>query len=310
MKKLICSLLLAIMAAFFLTGCGRNETPEGEKIELNFINKSATKLVTRDYVLRSDEDDITALVEEIIYELGVVPEDLSYIPVMNQGFVVDSFEVKEGKLTLSLSSKYTELEPGVEVLTRAALVKTLTQLDGINYVMFQVNGVALMDALGNPVGVLSSDSFVDNQGTQINPMEETKLRLYFTDEEGTGLVGVTRTLTYNTNMSLEKLVIEQLILGPSPEVTEVFPTINPETKVLNVTVKDGICYVNFNSAFLTQPYSVSAEATIYSIVNSLSELTGVNKVQISIEGDSSVIYKETISLTTPFERNLDLVKEN
>ena len=80
--------------------------------------------------------------------------------------------------------------------------------------------------------------------------------------------------------------------------------------MLNVTVKDGICYVNFNSAFLTQPYSVSAEATIYSIVNSLSELTGVNKVQISIEGDSSVIYKETISLTTPFERNLDLVKEN
>ena len=310
MKKLICSLLLAIMAALLLLGCGRDEMPEGEKIELNFINKSSTKLVTRDYVLRSDAEDITALVEEIIYELGVVPEDLSYIPIMNQGFVVDSFEVKEGKLTLSLSSKYTELEPGVEVLTRAALVKTLTQLDGINYVMFQVNGVALMDALGNPVGVLSSDSFVDSQGTQINPMEETKLKLYFTDEEGTGLVGVTRTLTYNTNMSLEKLVIEQLILGPSPEVTEVFPTINPETKVLNVTVKDGICYVNFNSAFLTQPYSVSAEATIYSIVNSLSELTGVNKVQISIEGDSSVIYKETISLSTPFERNLDMVKEN
>lgn len=310
MKKLICSLLMAIMAALLIGGCGRDEMPEGEKIELNFINKSATKLVTRDYVLRSDAEDITALVEEIIYELGVVPEDLSYIPIMNQGFVVDSFEVKEGKLTLSLSSKYTELEPGVEVLTRAALVKTLTQLDGINYVMFQVNGVALMDALGNPVGVLSSDSFVDSQGTQINPMEETKLKLYFTDEEGTGLVGVTRTLTYNTNMSLEKLVIEQLILGPSPEVREVFPTINPETKVLNVTVKDGICYVNFNSAFLTQPYSVSAEATIYSIVNSLSELTGVNKVQISIEGDSSVIYKETISLSTPFERNLDMVKEN
>ncbi|MCI9373962.1 MAG: GerMN domain-containing protein, partial [Lachnospiraceae bacterium] len=47
--------------------------------------------------------------------------------------------------------------------------------------------------------------------------------------------------------------------------------------------------------------------TIYSITNSLIELPNINKVQISVNGDTSLFYKESISLTNIFERNLDLV---
>jgi len=77
---------------------------------------------------------------------------------------------------------------------------------------------------------------------------------------------------------------------------------------LNVTVKDKICYVNLSGNFLTQPVAAIPEITIYSIVNSLAELPGVNKVQISVEGESSVMYHEEISLATPFEANRDLIK--
>ena len=306
-KRLILAIILIL--SFALAACGKDAEPYGEKVMLNFINHEGTKLETREYFLRSDQDDITASVEEILYELSVPSKDMSYIPVMGQGFVVNSFEVKEGKLVLNLSSDYSDLDPGTEVLTRAALVKTLTQVDGINYIRFEVCGMPLKDALGNNVGILSSDSFIDNEGSQINAMEETKLKLYFANEEGTGLKVLNRTLTYNTNISLERLVVEQLILGPSADVTDVYPIVNPETKVLNVTVKDGICYVNLDNAFLSQPYNVSAEVTVYAIVNSLVEIPEVHKVQISIEGDSTVTYKETLSLSTPFERNLDLVIE-
>ena len=65
--------------------------------------------------------------------------------------------------------------------------------------------------------------------------------------------------------------------------------------------------MNLDENFLVQPYNVSGEVTIYSIVNSLAELPNVNKVQFSINGSTDVMYREKISLTTVFERNLEVV---
>ena len=66
--------------------------------------------------------------------------------------------------------------------------------------------------------------------------------------------------------------------------------------------------VNLDENFLSQTYTVTPEVTIFSITNSLVELTNVNKVQISINGDTSGTYREKYSFTTYFERNLDLVE--
>lgn len=72
-------------------------------------------------------------------------------------------------------------------------------------------------------------------------------------------------------------------------------------------MKDGICYVNLDETFQSQPYNVSSEVTVYSITNSLVELSNVNKVQISINGETNISYRENLSLNNVFERNLDLL---
>lgn len=77
---------------------------------------------------------------------------------------------------------------------------------------------------------------------------------------------------------------------------------------MSVVTKDGICYVNLDETFLNQIYNVTADVTIYSIVNSLAELSNVNKVQISINGDTSTTYREKFAFSTVYERNLDLVE--
>ena len=41
---------------------------------------------------------------------------------------------------------------------------------------------------------------------------------------------------------MEKLVVEQLISGPANDDT--YPTISPDTKLVNITVRDNICYVS------------------------------------------------------------------
>ena len=107
---------------------------------------------------------------------------------------------------------------------------------------------------------------------------------------------------------MERLVVDCLVKGPDTD--QAFPTINPDTKVLGVTVRDGICYVNFDKTFLTQVYTVTPEVVIYSITNSLVELTSVNKVQISIDGQTDVVFRETFNLTNLYERNLDLIGDS
>ena len=60
--------------------------------------------------------------------------------------------------------------------------------------------------------------------------------------------------------------------------------------------------------FLTPMNNVTSQTVLYSIVNSLVELPGINRVQISIDGNTDVTYRDNVSLTTVFERNLDLVE--
>ena len=87
------------------------------------------------------------------------------------------------------------------------------------------------------------------------------------------------------------------------------PVMNPETKILSVSVRDGVCYVNLDDSFLNQVYDVSPEVTIYAITNALVELPNVNKVQISVGGETNINYRESMNLSTVYERNLDLVNK-
>ena len=68
--------------------------------------------------------------------------------------------------------------------------------------------------------------------------------------------------------------------------------------------------MNFDSMFLKQVYEVKAEIAIYSIVNSLCELSGIDRVQIFVDGKSEVMFRERIPLTTVFSRDLDYIQQH
>lgn len=111
-------------------------------------------------------------------------------------------------------------------------------------------------------------------------------------------------MRYNSNMSVEKLVVEQLIKGPSMQEHQ--PVLPPETKLLGISVKDGICYVNFDDQFQSSVYGVNPELAIYSLVNSIVEAGNASQVQISVNGETDMKYQGVIDLSKPLSRNLDL----
>ena len=148
---------------------------------------------------------------------------------------------------------------------------------------------------------MSADDFVQNTGSSLSSYQVTSLNLYFSNEDGTKLVSEKiNDVHYSSNTSIEKLIVEQLMRGPASSKAQA--TIPKDTKLLGVSVKDGICYVNLDSSFLTVVNNVSTEVAVYSIVNSLVELDNINKVQILVNGE----VPSTFSNST-FERNLDYV---
>lgn len=298
---------MLLLCAFALSGCKTGtDLKEGNIKQIYYINNRETGLAIREYELQAS--DTGGQLEELIDRLGIIPEKLEYKAPLQMGFTLLSYEVDGEKLYLDVSSAYKSLPATTEVLVRAALVRTLSQAEGVKFVAITVEGESLHDSLGNVVGLMAAEQFIDNAGDEISTYEKVKLKLYFANADGTGLVATNRTMAYNTNISLEKLVIEQLLAGPGADVADVvYPTVNPAAKLMSILVKDGVCYVNFDNAFLTQTYNVSSDVAIYSVVNSLTELTNVNKVQISINGNSEIMYRESINLTTVFERNLDLI---
>ncbi len=296
-----------LLLLFFLCACGDGKEPEeGKPYEIYYLNREETAVSSETVYLAEDltqDEQISALLSA----LQAAPEDVSLKTSAGVSFQISGYRVEEGQLNLDVDEAYRKLPATTEVLVRASLVKTLIQAEGINHVLMTTGGQTLMDASGASVGPMTADTFLDNAGDAINPYEMVTLKLYFANETGDRLVENTRTLEYNSNISVERLVVDCLVKGPDTD--QAFPTINPNTRVIGVTVRDGICYVNFDETFLTQVYNVTPEVVIYSITNSLVELTSVNRVQISIDGQTDLIFRETFNLANVYERNLDLIGE-
>ena len=63
-------------------------------------------------------------------------------------------------------------------------------------------------------------------------------------------------------------MIEQLLKGPSS--SGAYETLPANTKILSVSTKDQICYVNFDQELMNIKSNVKPEILIYSIVNSIA----------------------------------------
>lgn len=308
MKKRRYGLLLFIsLFVLCMTACGETKQ-QGTPVEISYLNKSETKIVPEEHYLQGTSTK--EMIVEVLTLLSAVPHNKELEATLPGGINIVNYAYEGTQVTVALGEKYKELAKTTEVLTRAAIVRSLTSIPEVNYVMLTVNGEPLLDTMGNAVGIMTADMFIDYAGQKnTDSYEQAKIRLYFTNETGDKLIAINRSLAFNmdiSNISMERLVVEQLLAGPAND--ESYPTVNPSTKLLGITVKDGVCYLNFSKDIVTPVNNVTSDVTIYSIVNSLVELSNVNKVEISIEGNKELKFRDKYELTTLYERNLDLVQ--
>ena len=302
MKKYSIILLLILMA-IIIAGCKKkdNNSDPGKEVSIFYIDSKTSTLVSEPYKMISEKKE--EQIEELLYMLKLNPENLLYHSALTDVVTVKEFTFNDdSSLTINFESNYHELSGINEVLCRAAVVKTITQLPEVEFIQFAVNGQPLKDSHDNLVGIMRKEDFIDSTGT------ETKVKLYFSNETGDGLVEYVTNITYTGKGSLEEVVLKELMKGPSQ--IGMLSTIPEETDLLQVEMKEGVCYVDFSSKFMDKIPGLKDEIVIYSVVNTLIELPYISKVQFQINGEVKPVFGDGMIFDGFFERNLSLIDES
>ncbi len=83
------------------------------------------------------------------------------------------------------------------------------EIEGINAVLFTIDGESLKDSDGNSIGLMTEDDFVENTGSSPSAYQTVELTLYFANESGDKLVPQKfRQVHYSSNLSKEKMIVE------------------------------------------------------------------------------------------------------
>lgn len=308
MKKFLFVIKMALIASLVtgllaVGGCGQSYDPDA--FYVFYINETGSRLVPKEYHL--DSTDLEGKISELLDVLSEDTGRVDHVKPIQDDLKITKYDMTDGYLTLHFNSAYEKMGNVTEVLCRSAVVKTLIQLEEIQGIWFCVDGMQLTDSKGNYVGLMNANSFVDNPGEDIGNIQEADLTLYFASEDGKGLVKVEQKVYSSSNVSLEKMIIEQLL--KEPKVEGIQSAIPQGTQLINISVLDGICVVNFDSNFMTQNFDIAEEVVIYSIVNSLTELGTIKTVQIAVDGETNKVYREKYSLSEQYQRDLSLLVE-
>ena len=154
---------------------------------------------------------------------------------------------------------------------------------------------------------------VPSNGQKEKRPETMQVALYFLKDTGTDLILVREEHTVLKTAQVAKAALEELI-NSQPSTENAFKVIPKSTKVLGISINEGLATVDFSREVLDANVGSSGEAFgIQSIVNTLTEFPTINTVAFKVEGKLDERAKDWwghVGLyEQPFKRDLSYVRE-
>lgn len=299
-KRIMC-VMLTVMMLFMSAACDSKK--EGTAYTIYFAGSDGGSLVSRTiYIKQTDSVDVARqMFDAMNSDSGkdnsvIKPASVNAPTVEFSGIYANVY----------FDNSYYGMKPDTETLYRAAVVKELSQISEVVYVRFYVDGKDAAYSDGTVIGNMSADDFVDASEGAVSQVQWVNINLYYGNKTGDALVKTRKKICYNKNVSLEKVVVEQIINGP--EKSGLYQTVPSTTELLSISVVDKICYVNLSSEFASDMVNAKSNVTIFSIVNSLAGLDGIDGVKIMVNGNSNLMYRDIISLDMVFTMNNDIIE--
>jgi len=261
-------------------GAVNNETT----VRLYFSDSNGRYLVSEERKhCFADESQIPAY---ILSQLAAGPEEAGRLAVIPEGASLRSVTVDgNGLCTVDFSSEFLLNKPTTDLserMTVLSIVDSLTELPQIEQVRFRVEG--------EPVGVyyhmdLSRSYERDESAIDALYPGETDATLYVRCWEPSRPVPVPAGVRESSRETLPELLLRKLIeFQPVNDLSSPLPE---NTAVQALTVKDGVCRVDFSSALLDCAGDEDAERlAVESVVRTLTGLDGIESVRLSVDGSS------------------------
>lgn len=138
--------------------------------------------------------------------------------------------------------------------------------------------------------------------------DKTPVQLYFINEQGIKLAAETRYIQ-NTdankgNEHLATVVLKELISGPA-KGSLLKASLPKETKVhSDVKIKDGVATIDLSKDFIDKHPGgkKNEQLTLYSIVNTLTEIKDITSVQFRINGKVTKEFKGSYQIDVAYPR--------
>ncbi|MDE5864229.1 MAG: GerMN domain-containing protein [Lachnospiraceae bacterium] len=315
MMKRVCLLWMMLLAAV-LVSCTREEEQTDElqalgpnDIYVYCMNLEKTDVVPVVYTVGRNNDLLENVTKVIRYLDGVettanyqtpIPEGITYLD--------SSLGDRRDNIEISFSVLYDSVNADSLLFFKSCLVQSLLQLEGVDSVTIMLTDVANADADTATVSEsFDRDSFMMSFDDDSGYVQKGNILLYFANETGEALKEYSKTVEISNTTSLARLVVESLIEGPSRAGYQA--TVADTVTIRNLSVKDGICYVDLSEEFYDTNNPLKNDIIVYSIVNSLAELPTVSKVQFLNSGEKQQFFRESMPFDGIFERNLDLIEQ-
>ncbi len=311
-------------SAYLAEAARNNEGMEEGILPVCYTNSTATSLfeVEKEYDFSAMEPN--EVLEIVLNDLQNVsansklnPDMHSVIPegilsearletVVVESEYFGSFERKS--VAFCMTDLYYDMSLTERIVMRAGLSRTLFSAGIAEQIEFYAPNMYDVSDMKLITTSYADDKLIINQYSQDFYTDEVRVLLYFGNEDGTALVRETRTLTMGMTEALPSAIMKALIGGPeNEEYTSLIPQ---GTLVQDIFIKDNVCYVDLSAEFQKNHLGgeQSEMLTIYSIVNSLQNVSGVRYVQFLIEGERVEYYKSYVKLDSFLTSDLSLVK--
>ncbi len=295
--------LIFLLPLLLLAACGHTKAGEGEGKSVAVYYAAlqpydnGASVVGESHTLSNTAEPV----EELMTLLFGKPESSRLTSPIPDGVSLTEWSMEEGVLHLELSEAYGGLS-GIDLtIADYCITLTLCQLDEVRSVIISVDGDLLPSRYYQ--ALRSSDVL-------LSAMEDDPVflaaDLYFPSADGRGLIMEQRDVLAGGGIKRSAAVVNALIEGPK---TEDLSSLMPEgVDLLSTEVANGICYVNLSVAFGEAPIAAEKEGALllYSIVNTLGSLSGVDEVQLLIEGEAPAFYGGVPTLK-PLEPDFSLL---
>ena len=155
--------------------------------------------------------------------------------------------------------------------------------------------------------VLAVIFLIQVTGDEYPPPGEREVNIYFATEDAMYLDPEIRTLP---GEDLYREAIEEVIAGP--ESDDLRATVSEATELIDYSYEDGLIILNFNENIrVDHPGGSTGERlTIYSIVNTMTALPGIDQVSFKIDGEELESLIGHLDLTIPYSYSEDILLEN